>query len=312
MNSIAISTENLTCDFKTVRALDKLSLEVPSGIVYGFLGPNGAGKTTTIRLLLGILEATDGSGRVLGYDIHSQSDRIRAGAGALLEHNGLYDRLSPEENLEFYGRVWHMPAHERRARIRELLSRIDLWDRRHDRVRTLSRGMKQKLAVSRAIFHRPPLLFLDEPTAGLDPVAAAALRDDLAHLVRHEGLTVFLTTHNLTEAEKLCSMVGVISAGKLLTVGHPDELKAQAGKMRIEVTGSGFTEQALARIRDCQDVESAHAAGSLLSITLVKDVSTAPLVRLMVGQGIEIEEVRRGSASLEEAFLKLIEEKNDL
>ncbi len=161
MNTIAISTENLTCDFKTVRALDKLSLEVPSGIVYGFLGPNGAGKTTTIRLLLGILEPTDGSGRVLGYDIHSQSDRIRAGAGALLEHNGLYDRLSPEENLEFYGRVWHMPAHERRERIRELLSRIDLWDRRHDRVRTLSRGMKQKLAVSRAIFHRPPLLFLD-------------------------------------------------------------------------------------------------------------------------------------------------------
>ncbi|MFC1573960.1 ATP-binding cassette domain-containing protein [Candidatus Latescibacterota bacterium] len=311
MNSIAISTDNLTCDFKTVRALDKLSLEVSSGIVYGFLGPNGAGKTTTIRLLLGILAATDGSGRVLGYDIRSQSDRIRAGAGSLLEHNGLYDRLSPEENLEFYGRVWHIPTHERRSRIRELLTRIDLWDRRHDRVRTLSRGMKQKLAVSRAILHRPPLLFLDEPTAGLDPVAAAALRDDLAHLVRHEGMTVFLTTHNLTEAEKLCSMVGVISAGKLLTVGHPDELKAQAGKMRVEVTGSGFTEQALARIRDCQDVESAHTAGSLLGITLVKDVSTAPLIRLMVGEGIEIEEVRRGSASLEEAFLKLIEEKND-
>ncbi len=107
-------------------------------------------------------------------------------------------------------------------------------------------------------------------------------------------------------------MVGVISAGKLLTVGHPDDLKARAGKMRVEVTGCGFTEQAVARIRDCQDVESVQAAGSLLSITLVKDVSTAPLVRLMVGEGMEIEEVRRGSASLEEAFLKLIEEKNDL
>ena len=308
MNTIAISTENLTCDFKTVRALDKLSLEVPSGIVYGFLGPNGAGKTTTIRLLLGILEATDGSGRVLGYDIHSRSDRIRAAAGALLEHNGLYDRLSPMENLEFYGRVWHIPSHERRTRIRELLSRIDLWDRRHDRVRTLSRGMKQKLAVSRAILHRPQLLFLDEPTAGLDPVAAAALREDLARLVRHEGLTVFLTTHNLAEAEKLCSMVGVISAGKLLTVGHPDELKAQAGKTCVEVTGSGFSENAVACIRECRDVESVSIDGSLLCITLVKDVSTAPLVRLMVGEGIEIEEVRRGSASLEDAFLKLIEE----
>lgn len=307
MNSLAISTVNLTRDFKTVRAIDTLSLDVPSGIVYGFLGPNGAGKTTTIRLLLGILEPTGGEARVLGFDSLRQSGEIRARTGALLEHHGLYERLTVEENLEFYGRVWRMPTHERCARIHDLLIRTDLWDRRNERVGTLSHGMKQKLAVSRAIFHRPSLLFLDEPTAGLDPMAATALRNDIAGLVEKEGMTVFLTTHNLLEAEKLCSLVGVISRGKLLTVGHPDELRARAGQARVEVIGRGFTETAVAKIQAHPGVQALTVNDSRLVITLAGDMTAAPLVRLMVEQGIEIEEVRKGTASLEEAFLKLME-----
>ena len=314
MYPLAISTINLTRDFKTIRAIDRLSLDVPAGIVCGFLGPNGAGKTTTISLLLGILEPTRGEARVLGFDTRSESGEIRMRTGALLEHHGLYERLTVEENLDFYGRVWHIPAKERSARIHELLTHVDLWDRRNERVVTLSHGMKQKLAVSRAIFHHPSLLFLDEPTAGLDPMAATALRNDISDLVKKEGMTVFLTTHNLSEAEKLCSLVGVISKGKLLTVGHPDELRASAGKARVEVFGRGFTETAVAKIQahpgvqavETQNPEETHGRMSL-HITLAEDMTAAPLVRLMVEEGIEIEEVRRGAASLEEAFLKLME-----
>src|SRR5436305_5504252 len=205
-----IRTEHLSRFFSTVKAVDDLSLEVPAGIVFGFLGPNGAGKTTTIHLLLGLLEPTLGQARVLGFDTRTQADTIRVHSGALLEFAGLYERMSAQDNLDLYGRIYRMPAPARQARIKELLTHLDLWECRRDQVGTWSRGMKQKLAVARALFHHPPLVFLDEPTAGFDPVAAAAMRDDLASLVAREGLTVFLNTHNLTEAEKLCAQVGVI------------------------------------------------------------------------------------------------------
>src|SRR5579885_3618104 len=208
MVEYAIRTEGLTRHFGPVIAVDHLSLEVPAGIVFGFLGQNGAGKTTTIHLLLGLLEPTSGQANVLGYDVRTQSDKIRARSGALLEFAGLYERMSAEDNLDLYGRIYRLPAPVRQARIKELLTHRDLWERRRDLVGTWSRGMKQKLAVARALFHHPPLVFLDEPTAGFDPLAAV-LREDLARLVAREGVTVFLNTHNLTEAEKLCAQVAV-------------------------------------------------------------------------------------------------------
>src|SRR5260370_23168477 len=193
-----IRTEPLSRFFGTVKAVDDLSLEVPAGIVFGFLGPNGAGKTTTIHLLLGLLEPTKGQASVLGFDTRTQADEIRARSGALLEFAGLYERMSAEYNLDFYGRIYRMPAPARRARIQELLTHLDLWDRRRDLVGTWSRGMKQKLAGAPALLHHPPLVFLDEPTAGFDPLAAAALREDLASLVPPEGGTGFLTTPHPT------------------------------------------------------------------------------------------------------------------
>jgi ABC-2 type transport system ATP-binding protein len=229
-------------------------LEVPAGIVFEFLGPNGAGKTTTIHLLLGLLEPTAGQARVLGFDTRTQADAIRAHSGALLEFAGLYERMSAQDNLDLYGRIYRMPESARRARIKELLTHLDLWERRQDQVSTWSRGMKQKLAVARALFHHPPLVFLDEPTAGFDPLAAAALHNDLVSLVAREGVTVFLTTHNLTEAEKLCAQVGVIRQGKLVTVGAPDELRARTGGPQAEIVGRGFTEQMLATLRERPEV----------------------------------------------------------
>jgi ABC-2 type transport system ATP-binding protein len=303
-----IHTEHLSRSFGTVKALDDLSLEVPAGIVFGFLGPNGAGKTTTIHLLLGLLEPTAGQARVLGFDIRTQADAIRAHSGALLEFAGLYERMSAEDNLDLYGRIYRMPAAARRARIKELLTHLDLWERRQDQVSTWSRGMKQKLAVARALFHHPLLVFLDEPTAGFDPVAAAALRNDLASLVAREGVTVFLNTHNLTEAEKLCAQVGVIRQGKLVTVGAPDELRARTGGPQAEIVGRGFTKQMLVTLRERPEVAHADLHNSHLLIELRGESEMGPLVSLLVHAGAEVEEVRRGKASLEEVFLTLMEE----
>ena len=312
MNQFAISTERLTRDFASeagpIRAVNNLSLEVPAGIVFGFLGPNGAGKTTTLRLLLGLLGPTAGRAEVLGFDTLSHADEVRTACGALLEHTGVYEQMSAEDNLEFYGRIWRLPGAERQARIKELLSHIGLWERRKDPVGKWSRGMKQKLALARTLLHRPALIFLDEPTAGLDVQSAVEVRNDLAALAAREGVTVFLTTHNMTEAEKLCSQVAVIRDGGLVALGHPDELRARAGGPRVEVFGRGFTEDALSLLRARPEVAGAEARNGQLSIDLLQEAPTAPLVSLLVGAGAEVEEVRRGKASLEEVFLTLMGE----
>ena len=308
MTEAAIQTTDLTRDFGSVRAVDHLTLDVPPGIIFGFLGPNGAGKTTTIHLLLGLLEATSGEARVLGLDPRTQSEQIRTRSGALLEFSGLYERLSAEDNLDFYGRVWHMSQGERQARIKELLTHFSLYDRRKERVNTWSRGMKQKLAIARVLLHRPNLIFLDEPTAGLDPVAAAALRDDLEALVQREGTTVFLNTHNLPEAERLCQQVGVIREGRLIAVGSPDMLRQQTGHPQAEIVGEGFTPEALSLLQARPDVESASIQNGHLIVRLRGSDKAAPIVAALVGAGVHIEEVRRGQASLEDVFLALMEE----
>jgi ABC-2 type transport system ATP-binding protein len=308
MTKNAIRIENLTRDFETVRALDGLSLEVPAGIIFGFLGPNGAGKTTTINLLLGLLEPTSGRAEVLGFDTRTQADEVRTRTGALLEHTGIYEQLSAEDNLQFYGRVWRMASDERQARIQELLTHMGLWERRKERAGTWSKGMQQKLALARALLHRPPLVLLDEPTAGLDVPSAAAVRDDLEALAAREGVTVFLTTHNMAEAERLCSRVAVIREGRLVAVGHPDQLRARAGGPRVEIVGRGFDENVLHLLRGRPEVVAAGLENEHLAIDLREGADTAPLVGLMVGAGVQVEEVRRGKASLEDVFLTLMEE----
>jgi ABC-2 type transport system ATP-binding protein len=245
---------------------------------------------------------------VLGFDTRTQADEVRARTGALLEHSGLYEQLSAEDNLEFFGRIWHIPAVERQARIKELLTAMGVWERRGELVGKWSRGMKQKLAMARALIHRPPLVFLDEPTAGLDVVSAAALRDDLSSLAAREGVTVFLTTHNMAEAERLCHQVAVIRQGSLLTVGDPDELRTRAGSARVEVVGRGFENNVLNLLQARPEVATVVVQNDHLFINLREETDTAPLVSLMVGAGVQIEEVRKDKASLEEVFLTLMQE----
>ncbi len=307
MPDLAIQTNGLSRSFGAVHAVNDVSLEIPAGSIFGFLGPNGSGKTTTIRLLLGLLEPDRGSANVLGFDTRRDPDDIRQRTGALLEHAGLYERLSAEENLEFYARVWQIPDKARAERIHELLDHLGLWERREEQVGNWSRGMKQKLAVARTMLHRPELIFLDEPTAGLDPIASAALREDLSTLVAHEGVTVFLTTHNLTEAEALCNLVGVIRQGKLVAVDSPSGLRAHAGGRPVEITGSGFDSALLEELRLRPEVGAVEAHNGNLEISLQGDSPVAPIVRLLVERGCEVEEVRKGAGSLEEAFLTLME-----
>ena len=302
---IAISARGLARRFDHVVAVDGLDLEIPAGTVFGFLGPNGAGKTTTIRLLLGLVEPTGGTAEILGYDVRTHGGEVRRRSGVLLEHSGLYERLSAADNLDYYGRLWRMPPGARQARIVELLDHFGLADRRTEIVGTWSRGMKQKVALARALLHRPPVVFLDEPTAGLDPVASVALRTDLLALARREGVTVFVTTHNLDEAERMCDRVGVIRSGRLVAEGSPASLRALGGRSTLTVAGSGF-DGALPALRARTDVAAASVRDGRLDIELVGDPPAAPIVRLLVERGAEVEEVRKGAASLEEAFLTLL------
>lgn len=234
MSDTAIRTSGLTKDFGTVRAVDDLTIDVPAGKIFGFLGPNGSGKTTTIHLLLGLLEPSAGHAEVLGFDTRNGTDELRAHTGALLEHHGLYEQLTARENLEFQGKVHAMHEGVLRPRIEEFLTQMGVWERRDERVSEWSRGMKQRLAVARTLLHGPQLVFLDEPTAGLDVVAANSLREDLAALVDVSGTTVFLTTHNMVEAERLCSGIALIRQGRLLACGTPHEIKAGAGQSTLE------------------------------------------------------------------------------
>jgi ABC-2 type transport system ATP-binding protein len=308
MKAKAIRIEKLTRDFGSVRAVDNLSFEVPSGTIFGFLGPNGAGKTTTIRLLLGLLEPTTGMAHVLGLDTQTQATEIRARTGALLEHSGIYEQLSAEDNLEFYGRVWRIPEVERKTRIKELLSDMNLWERRGERAGKWSRGMKQKLALARTLLHRPQLVLLDEPTAGLDVSSAAEVREDLEALAEREGVTVFLTTHNMSEAERLCSSVAVIREGRLVALGHPDELRVRSGSPQLEIVGRGFDEKLIQRLNSIPQVAGVEIRNGHMLIDLSADVESSHIVSTIVNSGAQVEEVRRGQASLEEVFLTLMKE----
>lgn len=310
MSSYAIETHGLSRYFDSVKAVDQVSFDVDRGSIFGFLGPNGSGKTTTIRLLLGLLDPTAGTVKVLGYDPIQDGQKVRENCGALLEHTGLYERLSAEENLDFYGRVWHLSKEERKSRIKELLSNMGLYDRRTEIVKGWSRGMKQKLAVARAMMHRPKLIFLDEPTAGLDPVASVAFREDLLTLAEKNGVTVFLTTHNLAEAEKLCHRVGVLRQGQLISVGTPDELRHQRGGSLVEVLGSGFTQTVLESLKNHPSVKDLSVKGQKLLIHLNGTQDTAFLVPLLVSHEVQIDEVRKGKASLEDVFIDLMEEEH--
>ena len=308
MTGIAFSTDRLTRDFGPLRALDELNMIVPEGLIFGYLGPNGSGKTTTINLLLGLLEPTSGSATVLGCDTRTDGDRIRAQVGAVLQDPGVYEDLTAEENLRLFGRAARMTRSDIDARSKELLGSMELWERRHERPEGWSRGMRQKLALARAMLHRPRLLFLDEPTDGLDVMAAAGVRDSLRTLAASEGVTIFLTTHDMSEAERLCQSVAVIRAGRLITVGSPDLLGVQHGEARLVFIGRGFRQELVDHLERHPLIAGVEMTEDRLVVGLHEDASASSLVRQVVQSGADVEEVRRHKANLEDVFLTLMAE----
>ena len=207
-----IDADNLTKKFGSFIAVDGLTLHVEEGEVFGFLGPNGAGKTTTVRMLTGLISKTSGKAQIGEYDIGNSADmqKIRGMIGLLPENVGLYENLSAYQNLDYYGRFFKMSKEQRQERIEYFLNMLGLWDQRHSRAGKFSKGMKQKLAIARALIHDPPILFLDEPTANLDPEASKTVRDFILELKR-ENRTIFLNTHLLDEATRICDRVGIMN-----------------------------------------------------------------------------------------------------
>ena len=218
-----IQTENLTKKFGDLTAVDHLTLDIPEGEVFGFLGPNGAGKTTTVRMLTSLIGPNEGTASVNGFKVGEEDQNIRRSVGVLTESPGLYDNLSAERNLEIYASLYEVQ--DPPGQLAKYLKMLGLWERRHDEAGTFSKGMRQKLAIARALLHEPRTIFLDEPTAGLDPEAARLVRDFIID-IKKEGRTIFMCTHNLNEADRLCDRIAVFKS-HLLVLDTPKRLRAQ-------------------------------------------------------------------------------------
>jgi ABC-2 type transport system ATP-binding protein len=304
-----IDTDSLTRTFGNLTAVDNLTLNIQKGEVFGFLGPNGAGKTTTIRMLACLIAPTKGTATVAGYNIQKDPLKVRQSVGILTENPSLYERLTAYENMDFFAQAYGITdTAEKQKRIQELLEFFHLWDRRNDRVGGFSKGMKQKLAIVRATVHSPPVLFLDEPTAGLDPESAKEIRDLMAELSQREKCTILLSTHHLEDAEKLCRRVLIMNKGKCLLIGSPDELRQKiSGQPVIEIGLTRVTPKVLDAVRRNSEAKEVKQQDTTLQVSVQDShVATPELVRSIVEAEGQILSVNVLRPSLEEAYLKLI------
>jgi ABC-2 type transport system ATP-binding protein len=308
-----IEVEGLTKRFGSYIAVDQLSFEVGEGEVFGLLGPNGAGKTTTIRMLAGLFSASEGWAKVGGYRIDKESLQVRQTVGILTENPSLYERLTAYENMDFFAQAYGLSEpKEKRNRIKKLLDFFGLWERRNEKAATFSKGMKQKLAIARALVHEPPILFLDEPTSSLDPESSKEVRDLIAKLSQHEKSTILLCTHHLEDAERLCNRVMIINKGKSIIVGTPDELRDRiAGNPKIEIKLKKLSPAIVEAAKNVAQVKQVDVdnSASKLTVTLSDVQSGTPqIVKDVVEADGLVLSVNVVRPSLEEAYLKLIKE----
>jgi len=305
---VVIRTEGLTKRFGNLLAVDGLDLEVREGEVFGFLGPNGAGKTTTLRLLCALIAPTSGTADVAGLRLGRDDARIRASVGILTEHPGMYERLTARENLEFFAALYGLDTATTRSQVERYLRLMGLWDRRNEAVATFSRGMKQKMAIARAALHEPRVLFLDEPTTGLDPDAARTVREFILAL-RREGRTVFLCTHNLDEADRLCDRIAFFRS-RVIRIAVPDELRAELYGRTTEIRVVPSPDAMhLERVRATAGVSEAWLENGSILVRSADPLRVNPaLVRTLVDGGAEVAFVTERRASLEDVYLRIVEE----
>jgi ABC-2 type transport system ATP-binding protein len=298
-----IATDRLTKQFGTVEAVDDLSIEILEGEVFGFLGPNGAGKTTTVRLLTCLIAPTSGSARVNGLSIGMDDTAIRRSVGVLTETPGMYDNLSAERNLSIYASLYEVK--DPKGQVEKYLRLLGLWERRADPAGAFSKGMKQKLAIARALLHEPRTVFLDEPTSALDPEAAHLVREFILE-IKKQGRTIFLCTHNLDEADRLCDRIGVFKT-QMLVVDSPERLRSQVFGRKVVFHLQRAQEDLVKGIQTMSFVQEARLIDNKILVTMDDPEAHNPeLVRYLVGQGAEIQFVGELRHSLEDVYLQLM------
>jgi len=302
----ALEFRGLSRSFGGRSAVSDLDLEVPAGSVFGFLGPNGSGKTTTVRMMLGLLPPSAGTVRVLGLDPVRDGERVRATTGVLPDSVGLYDRLTAQQNMEFAARIAGMPASKRGESIDLALRRVELWDRRGDRVSGFSKGMRQKLGIARALLAEPSLLVLDEPTSGLDPVNIVMLRDLLLSLAQEGGRTIFMCTHHLDEAQRLCDLVGIIQGGRLAAVGAPHTLGA-GGRPAVRIRCSRLDAAGAAALTLPPGAKiGAQTPEGEWRVELQQPQDVEAVVAALVASGAGVQAVVPEQRSLEDVYLAVV------
>jgi ABC-2 type transport system ATP-binding protein len=302
-----VRTEKLTKRFGDLTAVDGIDLDVHEGEVFGFLGPNGAGKTTTLRLLCALIAPTSGTAEIAGFRLGRDDPKIRAAVGILTELPGLYERQSAWDNLTFYATLYGLPPSVAHAQAEKYLRLMGLWERKTEPVVTFSRGMKQKMAIARAALHEPRVIFLDEPTTGLDPDAAKTVREFIIAL-RGEGRTVFLCTHNLDEADRLCDRIAFFRH-RVLRIAKPDELRAELYGRATEIRLMPKPRaEDLARVQAVPGVREAHLENGSIVVASADPLLVNPLlVRALVAGGAEIAFVTERKAHLEDVYLRIVE-----
>jgi len=298
-----IKTEKLTKKFGAITAVESLDLEIREGEVFGFLGPNGAGKTTTVRMLTSLIGPSSGTAMVNGFQVGKQDQNIRRSVGILTETPGMYDNLSAQRNLEIYAHLYEVK--DIPGVIDHYLRLFGLWERRQDEAGTFSKGMRQKLAIARALLHEPRIVFLDEPTAGLDPEASRLVRDAILEL-KKQGRTIFLCTHNLDEADRLCDRIGVFKT-RLVVMDTPERLRSQLFGRKVVFHLKSSDERLAQTVAQLPFVREARSLDNRLLVTLDNpDEHNPDIVRILVGAGADIQFVGELRHSLEEVYLQLV------
>ena len=316
MKSTAITVKNLTRRFGEKIAVNDLSIEVETGEVFGFLGHNGAGKTTTVRMLNGVLESHNGSIRILGMDPLTEGPILRSRTGVLTETAALELRLTARDNLLIYADLFDVSPDKVHSRVSELLEFFGLSEVANQRVETFSTGMRQRLALARTLLHDPEVIFLDEPTNGLDPVAAHQVNELIANLAEEKGRTVFLCTHNLVEAQKLCDRVAVMEHGRLVAIGTPTDLIQQyVRRLDVDIeTALNQTDAALQLISSASSLTRSlpqHTNGKL-TLTVTGREAIPELLNLLVRNNIRVYHMAAHQPTLEDVYFALHDEKENI
>ena len=292
-----IKIRDLTKHYGKFVAVDKLSLDIQQGEIFGLLGPNGAGKSTLLMMLSTLLEPSSGEANVNGYDVVRERSKVRKSIGVVFQDPSSDDTLTGYENLKLHGMLYSMPPDLREQRIREVLELVELTDRQNERVKSYSGGMRRRLELARGLMHHPKVLFLDEPTLGLDPQSREHLWHYIEKMARDERMTIIITTHYMEEVERLCTRIAIIDSGKIVVLGTPDELKKVIGGDVVRLTATGAD---LAKVRALPFVDKVDANGPAISLTVENASTHLPAILAAVGK---VDTVEVHSPTLNDVFL---------